>query len=87
MAAIVLGKPHEAYGAPGRYIKDNDQYTSIFGENKHDLNLFLTAIKIQRKIDNALLSQKLGIERGGQAKDTLLRLDVCRARLTEESAS
>jgi AIPR protein len=68
MVAVVLGKPHEAYGAPGRYIKDNVQYRTVFGPDKYDLYLFLTAINIQRTIDNALLAEQLSIERGDRLR-------------------
>lgn len=54
MIAIVLQKPQDAYGAPGRYIRENDDYFSVFGENVHPIPLFLNCIKIQRKVDDFL---------------------------------
>ena len=62
MIAIVLQKPQDAYGAPGRYIREDNDYLSVFGENVHPVPLFLNCIKVQRKVDDFLAESD--VERG-----------------------
>ena len=68
MVSVVLGKPHEAYGAPGRYLRNNELYSSVFGEYRFPLAVFLKAIEIQRKVDSLLLEPSLNLERGDRLR-------------------
>jgi hypothetical protein len=54
MLSIVLRRPDEARGRPRDYIKKDDQYTSVFGKDKYDLNLYLMSIRIVRLVEDYL---------------------------------
>jgi hypothetical protein len=56
VVSIVLQKPHEAYGAPGRYIKDESKYNSVFGDKAFTPPLYLNCVKLQRRVDEHLLN-------------------------------
>jgi AIPR protein len=54
MLSVVMKRPDEARGRPRDYIKKDDQYASVFGKDKYDLNLYLKSIQIVRAVDNYL---------------------------------
>jgi hypothetical protein len=54
MLSIVLRRPDEARGRPRDYIKKDDQYASIFGKDKYDLNVYLKSILIVRAVEEFL---------------------------------
>ena len=60
MLSLVLKRPDEARGRPKDYIKKDEQYASIFGKDKYDLNVYLKAILIVRGVEAFLDS--LGLE-------------------------
>jgi hypothetical protein len=67
IVAIVLQRPQDAYGAPGRYIRNDDEYQSVFGE-QHSIPLFLNCVKIQRRIDDYLVYKQVDLERGHKTR-------------------
>jgi hypothetical protein len=54
MLSIVLRRPDEARGRPRDYIKKDEQYASIFGKDKYDLNVYLKSIQIVRAVEEFL---------------------------------
>jgi AIPR protein len=62
MMAIILQRPQDAYGAPGRYIREYNEYYSVFSQELHPPTLFLQCIQIQRKVDDYL--DELDLDRG-----------------------
>jgi hypothetical protein len=61
MLAVVHRRPDDARARPRNYFKSNDQYTSVFGKDKYDLNLYLKSIEIVRAVAAFLDSQKLEV--------------------------
>ncbi len=57
MLSIVLRRPDDARARPRKYFQTNDLYTSVFGKDKYDLNVYLKSIEITRRVD-AFLSEK-----------------------------
>jgi len=51
MLAVVLRRPDDARARPRNYFKNNDLYASVFGKDKYDLNLYLRATDILRRIE------------------------------------
>jgi hypothetical protein len=54
MLSVVMKRPDEARGRPRDYIKKDEQYASVFGKDKYDLNLYLKSIQIVRAIEDYL---------------------------------
>jgi hypothetical protein len=50
MLAVVLKRPDEARGRPRDYLKKNDNYDSVFGKEKYDLNIYLKSIQLMRVV-------------------------------------
>jgi len=50
MLAVVLRRPDDARARPRNYFKSNELYTSVFGKDKYDLNLYLKSIDILRRV-------------------------------------
>jgi hypothetical protein len=47
-------RPDDARGRPRDYLKKDDQYASIFGKDKYDLNVYLKCVQIARVVDEFL---------------------------------
>jgi AIPR protein len=58
--SVVLRRPDEARGRPRDYIKKDDPYSSIFGKDRYDLNIYLKSIQIVLAVENFL--DTLGLE-------------------------
>lgn len=63
--AIVLKRPDDARARPRDYIKDNDEYDKVFGENT-DVTLYLKCVLLYRRIESFLTSSTLNLEVGHQ---------------------
>lgn len=57
MLSVVLKRPDEARGRPRDYVKKDTSYSSIFGKEQHDLNLYLKSIQIVRAVGDYLDTQ------------------------------
>jgi hypothetical protein len=51
MLAVVLRRPDDARARPRNYIKNDVLYASVFGKDKYDLNLYLRATDILRRVE------------------------------------
>ncbi len=60
MLSVVLRRPDDARGRPRNYFKNNDLYSSVFGKDKYDLNLYLRSTQIAGIVESFL--DKQGIE-------------------------
>jgi hypothetical protein len=60
MLSVVLKRPDEARGRPRDYLKKDDNYHSIFGKDKYDLNIYLKSIQLMRTVGDYL--DTLGLE-------------------------
>ncbi len=54
MLSVVMKRPDEARGRPRDYIKKDEQYASVFGKDKYDLNLYLKSTQIVRAVEDYL---------------------------------
>ena len=52
--AIVVQRPDAARGRPRDYIKEDDRYAQVFGEDVFDLSVYLKCVLLQRRIDTLL---------------------------------
>jgi hypothetical protein len=50
MLAIALKRPDEARARPRDYIKDDEKYEQVFGENQFNLGLYLKCILLYRRV-------------------------------------
>jgi hypothetical protein len=66
MLAVVLKRPDEARARPRDYIKDDDKYRQIFGEDEFDLTVYLKAVQLYRRIAKFLSDEALGLDIGHQ---------------------
>jgi hypothetical protein len=60
MVAIVLQRPNDARGRPKDYIKKDEKYNEVFGEDKYSLTLYLKTYEICQRVSKYLDS--LGLE-------------------------
>jgi len=60
MLSVVLRRPDDARGRPRDYFKKNDLYSSVFGKDKWNLNLYLKSVQILGMVGSFL--DKQGIE-------------------------
>lgn len=68
VVSILLQRPDDARGRPSDYVKDDDKYKQVFGEDKYPLPVYLSCIQMLRKVESFLDSMK-DLERG-------IRIDV-----------
>ncbi|PYT53628.1 MAG: hypothetical protein DMG43_08480 [Acidobacteria bacterium] len=54
MLSVVLQKPDDARARPRNYFKDDNKYTSIFGEDVYDLTVYLKSTELVRKVEEFL---------------------------------
>lgn len=54
MLSVVLKRPDEARGRPRDYVKKDTLYSSIFGKDQHDLNIYLKSIQVMRAVGDYL---------------------------------
>jgi hypothetical protein len=59
MQSIVIRRPDDARARPRNYFSDNELYSSVFGQDKFDLNLYLKVTQIMRRIESFLDDQGL----------------------------
>lgn len=65
MLAIVLKRPNDARARPRDYIKDDDKYTQVFGENRFNLIIYLKCIALYRLVES-FIENKSGLDIGHQ---------------------
>jgi hypothetical protein len=66
MIAITLRQPDDARARPRDYIKDDQKYTEVFGEDKYDLKLYLNCLKLLRKVNIFISNPSNQIDIGHQ---------------------
>jgi hypothetical protein len=63
--AIALKRPDAARARPRDYIKEDDKYAEVFGEN-NDVTLYLQCVLLYRRVEAYLASEKLNLVYGHQ---------------------
>ena len=66
MLAIKLMRPDAARARPRDYIKEDDKYSEIFGEDKFDLTIYLKCVLLYRRVESFLAGDQLGLDIGHQ---------------------
>ena len=66
MLATALKRPDDARGRPRDYIKEDDKYAEVFGEDRFDLNIYLKCVLLHRRIESFLTSETLNLDVGHQ---------------------
>ncbi len=66
MLAVVLNRPNDARARPRDYIKEDDKYAQIFGEETFDLTVYLKSVRILRLVTKFLSSPDLDLDIGHQ---------------------
>lgn len=64
--AVKMMRPDAARARPRDYIKEDDKYAEIFGEDKFDLTIYLKCVLLQRTIDSFLSGESLALDIGHQ---------------------
>lgn len=59
MLSVVFKRPDDARARPRNYFKNNDLYTSVFGKDKYDLNVYLKSTEILRRVEDFLDEKSL----------------------------
>jgi len=86
VVAIVLQRPDDARARPSDYINQDTKYESVFGLNSVPLGMYLTCIRVIRRVDEYLRLPAVGMEAGDKRniKFYLAAYLVC--KLTGKSA-
>lgn len=66
MLATVLKHPDDARARPRDYIKEDDKYAQIFGEDKFDLTIYLKSVLLYRRVESFLTNDTLNLDIGHQ---------------------
>jgi AIPR protein len=66
MLAIVLKRPDDARARPRDYIREDDKYSQIFGDDQFDLTIFLKCVLLHRRVESFLTSDNLNLDIGHQ---------------------
>lgn len=66
MLAIKLMRPDDARARPRDYIKEDDKYAEIFGEDRFDLTIYLKCVLLYRRVESFLTGDALGLDIGHQ---------------------
>lgn len=51
VVSVILQRPDDARARPGNYIKSNEKYESVFGENCLPLGVYLTCVRLVRRLE------------------------------------
>ena len=62
MLAIALKRPDEARARPRDYIKDDEKYEQVFGENQFNLGLYLKCILLYRRVASFLARKDVKLD-------------------------
>jgi hypothetical protein len=66
MLAVVLKRPDDARARPRDYIKEDDKYAQIFGEDTFDLTVYLKSVSLYRRVTGFLAGGGLNLDVGHQ---------------------
>jgi hypothetical protein len=64
--AIALKRPDDARARPRDYIKDDDKYEEVFGEDKFNLGIYLKRILLYRHIETFLQREDVNLDSSHQ---------------------
>ena len=59
VVAIILQRPDDARARPSKYIDNDDEYESVFGENVLPLSVYVYCVRIVRNIEQFLRAKSL----------------------------
>jgi hypothetical protein len=66
MLAVVLRRPDDARARPRDYIKEDEKYGQIFGEDEFDLTVYLKCVSLYRRVAAFLAGNGLNLDIGHQ---------------------
>ncbi len=66
MLAVVLKRPDDARARPRDYIKEDEKYAQIFGEDRFDLTVYLKCVFLYRRVASFLAAKDLDLDIGHQ---------------------
>ena len=66
MLAVVLKRPDDARARPRDYIREDEKYAQIFGDDQFDLTIFLKCVLLYRRVDAFLAGDQLKLDIGHQ---------------------
>jgi hypothetical protein len=66
MLAVVLKRPDDARARPRDYIKEDEKYAQIFGEDRFDLTVYLKCVSLYRRVTAFLAVKDLDLDIGHQ---------------------
>lgn len=66
MLAVVLKRPDDARARPRDYIKEDEKYAQIFGEDRFDLTVYLKCVSLHRRVASFLATRELDLDIGHQ---------------------
>lgn len=81
--SVLLQRPDDARARPGDYFKDDERYTSIFGEEHFPLPVYLNCTLLLKRTEQFL--ESLEIERGDKRNLLFYVAAVLACELTQES--
>lgn len=64
--AIILRRPDDARARPRDYIKEDERYAQMFGEDKFDLTLYLKCVLLYRRVESFVASDVVNLDIGHQ---------------------
>lgn len=80
--SVVLQRPNDARGAPAQYIKDDNKYKQVFGEDEYPLGVYPVCLQIVNRVENYLGSYDMSRSDEQNVKFYIAALLSC--RLTQE---
>src|ERR1700687_4326730 len=66
MLAVVLRRPDAARARPRDYIKEDEKYAEIFGEDRFNLTVYLKCVSLYRRVSSFLAGSDLSLDIGHQ---------------------
>ncbi len=82
VVSVYLQRPDDARARPSDYIKEDSQYESVFGQDKLPLGLYLTCVRLVRRVEEFL--DLAGVERGDKRNVKFYAAAYLACRLTRQ---
>jgi len=64
--AVALRRPDDARARPRDYIKEDDKYALVFGEDRFDLTIYLKCALLYRRVESYLAREAMNLDIGHQ---------------------
>lgn len=84
VVSILLQRPDDARGRPSDYVKDDDKYEQVFGEDRFPLAVYLTCLQIMNRVEDFVDSLE-GMERSEKLDVMFYVAALLVCKLTQEA--